>query len=257
MNRFQLACQTITWGPKQSQHSPEVFAEIAAAGFTGVEIGFRHTRAIPAKELKAMLDKAGLKLVATHLSGNLEDRAQALSEQGMLEETLSYLKITGTSLLMNSGLRFENATQFARDLEALNRSAERCKKQGVRLLYHNHGWEFEDGARVMEALLRNGSPDLGLCPDLGWISKGGANVAEFLMEAGKRIGAVHFKDFATLESQTDTVVLGEGVVPLREAAEWLKANRPGIWAIAEQDHAEIPPAEAARRNAAFLRKLLS
>ena len=33
-------------------------------------------------------------------------------------------------------------------------SAARCSASGVRLLYHNHDWEFDNGSRVINAVLR-------------------------------------------------------------------------------------------------------
>ena len=71
-----------------------------------------------------------------------------------------------------------------------------------------------------------------------------------------RIGAVHFKDFGG-GGNSDFVALGEGVVPLGAAAEWLSQRMPeGMWMIAEQDSSDTTPEDAAQRNAAFLTKVL-
>jgi hypothetical protein len=43
MNR---ACQTITFGDEQNQPFPSIFDAIAAIGYEGVEIGFRHIEPI-------------------------------------------------------------------------------------------------------------------------------------------------------------------------------------------------------------------
>ena len=135
----------------------------------------------------------------------------------------------------------------------LCRSARRCAESGVKLLYHNHNWEFSDEeGRVMQDLLATACDELALCPDLGWIHKGGEDVLEFLKQNQERIGAVHFKDFASMEPVVDTVVLGRGIAPLREALAWLQTNRPELWLIAEQDYCEGDPADAVAANAAFL-----
>ena len=49
-------------------------------------------------------------------------------------------------------------------------------------------------------------------------------------------------------------VVGEGIVPLAKAAEWVRARLPEIWSVAEQDRTKLEPAEAVRRNGLFLRK---
>ena len=97
-----------------------------------------------------------------------------------------------------------------------------------------------------------GSQELGFCPDVGWVMKGGWRIAPFLERIKGRLYAIHFKDFATDGPGCDTVVLGTGVAPLSEAADWIKANTGGMWVVAEQDTADIAPGEAATENAAFL-----
>ena len=253
---FRVGCQTITWGEGQKAFLDDVFAQVAEAGYEGVEIGFRHIRETPPEVLARQLEKHGLVLAASHIGGNLEDAAQASRERSVLDEILDYLNAVGCHRLMYSGLRYEDAEQFQRDKERLLRAAMACSLCGVHLLYHNHDWEFADNARVMDALLAEAGDTLGLCPDVGWVVKGGADVIAFLDAVRSRIGAVHFKDFATDADGGDTVMLGEGVVPFPQVAEWLRQNAPDLWVIAEQDRAAVPAAEAARRNAGYLREVL-
>ena len=255
MSDFKLACQTITWGEGQRDVFAQVFAQVAKAGFAGVEIGFRHIRQTPHSELARMLEREGLELVASHVGGNLLDTQQADRERAVLDEVMDYLAATGTRLLMYSGLRYQSDSQLAADIGMLNRAARMCAARGIRLLYHNHDFEFADEAKAMRGLVDQGSDALGFCPDIGWVMKGGADVIGFLNEVKDRIGAVHFKDFATMEHKTDTVILGDGIAPLAETADWLRQNMSGLWIIAEQDSADVAPAEAARRNAACLRSL--
>lgn len=253
MTTFPIACQTITWGDEQAAHFPQVFAEVKAAGFTGVEIGFRHVRQVPPDQLKAYLDDAGLAMAALHIGGNLFDPAQAAEEQRILDLALEYMLALETNKLIYSGMRVQTHEQFAKELDVLNEAAESLREQDSRLLYHNHNWEFVNDAWIIRPLINDSSKALGFCPDIGWVMKGGWDIAEFLDTVKGRIGALHFKDFATPGSVCDTVVLGEGVAPLAEAAEWAKQNLPGMWMIAEQDNADIPAAEAGQKNAAFLR----
>ncbi len=142
----------------------------------------------------------------------------------------------------------------------LNRGAQNARARGVSLLYHNHDFEFASEGRAVNALLNDTVDALGWCPDIGWLMKGGVDVPEFLDGIKDRIGAVHFKDFATdgsaAERKCDTVELGEGVAPLDETAEWLKRNKSGLWVIAEQDNASIPAREAAAKNAAYLKRVM-
>ena len=255
MDKFPIACQTITWGAEQKEHFAEVFAEVAAAGFTGVEVGFRHIRETAPADLKKMLDHHGLVLAASHVGGNLFDPSQADAERAVLDEALDYLHAMGTKLLMYSGLRFKDDEQLARDIKTLNRAAAKCREQDVSLLYHNHNWEFAEDGKVIRALIKDG--ELGFCPDVGWVMKGGWKINDLLDSICGRIGAIHFKDFATNGPGCDTVPLGKGVAPLKEAAEWIKKNTSGLWVIAEQDNTDILPAEAAAVNGDFLKEVLT
>lgn len=256
MADFRIGCQTITWGEKQRERFPEVFAQIASGGFAGVEIGFRHLRETSPPQLKEMLQANGLVLAASHVGGNLFDADQATRERGLLDDALEYLQAMGTELLLYSGLRYHDDAQFGRDLTMLNRAAEECRERGIKLLYHNHNWEFADNGRVIDALVNDADPHLGFCPDIGWVMKGGAEIEALLDRVKARIGALHFKDFATTGPAVDTVILGEGVAPLREAADWARRNLSGLWMIAEQDNADAPLPEVAAKNAAYLKQLL-
>ena len=254
MTRFPLVCQTITFGPDQKDHLAEVFAAVAAAGYEGIETGLRHLDHMAPDDLSALLAEHGLSLVASHMGGELNAPAGKPEGGTVLEHAVSYLTAMGTRLLVYSGLQFEDDAQFARDFDALNRAAETALAEGVRLCYHNHDFEFKHDGRVINAVLDDASDALALCPDLGWVHMGGANVVEFLERAKRRLAAVHFKDFSTTGLDWDTVVLGEGVAPLESGAEWLIENTDGMPVMAEQDSARVPAAEAVARNASFLRK---
>jgi sugar phosphate isomerase/epimerase len=255
---LRLACQTITFGEDQRHNFDTVFASVHSAGYEGVEIGFRHLRDHTPDALKKLLSKYQLSLLASHVGGNLFDTAGASNERALIDRVIEYLNQIGTKLLMYSGLRFNDADQFSRDLASLNRAADACAKNGIRLLYHNHDWEFESDANVMNAIVQDSSPNLGLCPDLGWIMKGGGDVLAFLAQNKSRLGAIHFKDFSTRAKQPgtiDTCLLGQGVAPLCEAANWLKKNVNDMWMIAEQDQAQIAPEAAIAANGEFLRSV--
>ncbi len=250
-----LACQCITFGDNLGARLDEVLPAVAAAGFAGVEVGYRHLKDVPPEVIREKLQHHEQVLVASHVGGNLEDTDQATGERGMLDAVIDLLAALDTGLLMYSGLQYRDDKQLQDDLAMLNRAAARCNEAGIRLCYHNHNWEFDHDGAVMEALLTDGDPSLAFCPDVGWVAKAGQDVPALLTRMGPRVAAIHFKDFASLGPDVDTVELGEGVVPLAEAAAWVKANRPEIWVIAEQDKAAIPADRAVHKNGTCLHAL--
>lgn len=254
MNNNRFACQTITFGDNQSSDFPTVLSSISQAGYAGVEIGFRHLASVPTPELKHQLAENELTLAASHIGGNLADLDQAGSERNMLDTTIAKLAELNVDTLMYSGLHFENSRQFDADLEMLFNAAIQCSRNNIRLLYHNHAWEFDNEQYIMQALLAKAPAELGFCPDVGWIDKAGVDVMTFLEQITDRIGAVHLKDFASRNRDvTDTVELGNGVVPLKQVLNWAENHLPAdVWKIAEQDKSELTAADAITRNAEFL-----
>ena len=258
---MRIGCQTITFGDDQADHFDSVFASVREAGYEGVEIGYRRIADCDPDHLRELLEKHELELFASHIAGNLEDADQADSERSLLETVLDYLRKLDVGMLMYSGLKYESDDQFARDLAMIRHGAEKVAQQGVRLLYHNHYWEMRDDASILRALVDEGGDDLGFCPDVGWIFKGGADITGTLELLRGRIGVVHFKDFAfpgTGEEYElcDTVEFGRGIVPLDDVATWAKEHAPEAWMVAEQDISVLEPGMAVRENGAYLNKIL-
>jgi sugar phosphate isomerase/epimerase len=260
MSDLKFGCQTITWGDQQREFLPQVFQATAEAGYAGVEIGFRHIRETPPDELKSLLDQHGLTLVGTHIGGNLQDASQAAGERAVLDEVIAHLKEVGSPRLMYSGLKYDSNRQFQSDLAMLQDAAETCQQAGIKLLYHNHDWEFANDGRIIETLIQQTS--IGFCPDIGWVMRGLQSiegVVPFLNQIADRIGVMHLKDFASVTQtgeQLNTVMLGDGVAPLQDAVAWAKSHRPDLWIVAEQDAANAAPAEVIAANADYVRSLV-
>ena len=257
--RIGIGCQTITWGDGQDAFMDRLCRVAGQAGYEALEIGFRRLQNLPMEPLRDMLAANGLRLIASHIGGNLEDQDQADGERNVIDAVLDTVTALGGEYLMFSGLRYHDADQFAADMAMLNRCARKAVDRGVRLLYHNHNWEFAGSPRVMDLLLEQRCPELGFCPDVGWVAKAGEDVMAFMKEVAADTPLVHFKEFATLApGVVDTVCLGDGVVPMAEVAVWIKDGDNCVeWVVAEQDRADIPADEATTRNAQYLTRLFA
>ncbi len=91
--------------------------------------------------------------------------------------------------------------------------------------------------------------------------KGGVDVPEFLDGIKDRIGAVHFKDFATdgsaAERKCDPAESGECVAPLdgdRRVAEAQQA--PACGSSPSRTTRAFPRARLPRKNAAYLKRVM-
>ncbi|MEM1212399.1 MAG: sugar phosphate isomerase/epimerase family protein [Planctomycetota bacterium] len=252
------ALQTITWGDPQHERFDAIFATAKAAGFAGLEIGFRRLGQVPAEVAAELLDKHGLTLTASHIGGNLADTGQASQERAELDRAIDYLDTLGVKYLMYSGLNEPDDHELDRQIDALNEAAKRCADRGVRLLYHNHNWEFLDNRRIFDRLLNVADPSLGFGPDLGWAAKAGADLTALLNELGDRIGLIHLKDYLEAErGGMSTVYFGQGLMDFQPVWDWLKTSKQqDLWVTAEQDTANDPD-EAASHNGRFLIEHLS
>ena len=84
-----------------------------------------------------------------------------------------------------------------REIELLQTSAEQCKREGIKLAYHNHDPEFRmsfNGLTVFDMLLAY-APDLWIELDVGWTTYAGYDPVEVLHRIAPRLSAVHFKDY--------------------------------------------------------------
>lgn len=259
MARYRIGLQTITFGEWQVENMPAVLEAAVQGGYDGVEIGYRRLGATTPSDLAGFLEDLCLSVAGIHAGGNLEDRAQASSERRVLDHVLEYARRTAAPFVMYSGLNVgDNNAALHMEIAVLNRVAQTCARHGIRLLYHNHNWEFAAGWLVMDALLRHADSSVGFCPDVGWVCKAGVEPVDFLNRIRGRVGAVHFKDFATLDNKVDTVPLGAGVVPFGSVVQWMADNvdGDGMWVIAEQDFADAPVPDTIRANAAYLKGVL-
>ena len=254
---FKTALQTITWGDPQHHLFDHILGQARAAGFQGVEIGFRRLGQVSIDEFRSLLDKHELELSASHVGGNLVDLTQAADERAGLDVVLKCLEGLGSRYLIYSGLNIPDDEALDAEIARIGDFAERCADRGVTLLYHNHDWEFRDDCRIWKRLRAAQIASLGFAPDLGWAAKAGYGIATLLDELGPALKVLHFKDFASQEDGQNTCHLGTGVIDFAPAWAWLARHREqDLWLTAEQDFAEDND-QACAVNGAYLRDQLT
>lgn len=87
---------------------------------------------------------------------------------------------------------------FASTVEGIRKIAEAAKKLGLRLLYHNHDFEFVklDGEYALDVLYSAIPADLLETEiDTCWVNVAGVNPSEFILKYTDRSPVVHLKDF--------------------------------------------------------------
>ena len=127
--------------------------------------------------------------------------------------------------------------------ENLNKGGAICKKEGIKLLYHNHAIEFQitEGQIPFDVMMPLLDPVLvGVELDLYWIAKGEQSAVEYIKKYPGRYPVFHVKDMNNL-IEKDFACVGSGCI---DFAAIFKHNRTaGVkHFIVEHDKPEDPEA---------------
>lgn len=172
-----------------------------------------------------------------------------------------------------------NTPGYPKVIAEMKRIGSVMKEHGLKLLYHNHDFEFvtlPDGTFGFDDIYTQIPADILMAePDLCWIKVAGQSPVEYLKKYGARCEVVHLKDFIkegnpknmykligieTEEEEEDTgifefrpVGFGQQIwEPILDTAGSIGAK----WVVVEQDeHYDISCMEAARRSREYLKIL--
>lgn len=231
MRHDQIAVQLYTVRQLAARDLPGTLRAVADAGYDAVELAGLPD--VPAGDLAALLDAAGLRVVASHegierLRGNLDAVVERLAAVGCPRVIVPWMPEEDRRDI--AGVR-----RFA---DELNRYSDALEARGMRLGYHNHAFEFEplDGSTVWEELLPDLSPAVDLELDVYWAAAGGRDPSAEIRANPDRVRLLHMKDKADATEPRDAPV-GDGTLPFPELVE--AARSSGVeWYVVEQDEPE-------------------
>lgn len=234
-----IALQLYTVREQAQQDFLGTLAKLAEAGFTAVE--FAGYWGVPAPELRAELDKLGLKAAGAHVGYKLWDENLA----GTLED-LQTLGITHATIpWLEPAMRPTTVDQVKGLAESFNAWGEAAKEAGIRLGYHNHDFEFntvDDGRTIYDVLAELTNLDLQL--DVYWAKFIGFDAVPLIEKYAGRMPQMHVKDLAKDGKGADAV-FGEGQVDWDSVLP--AAHAAGThWFILEQDTPKDAIADSAR-----------
>lgn len=186
---------------------------IAAIGYREVETAGMPGN-VDAQQLRAALDKVGLKCRSTHcplpllqmdVAGQIK-QAQQLGAQYLIcaapwVEDMSRFKPSGPGEGMEHAfmalLDSFTAADWRWNAEQFNKIGAEVKKAGLQFGYHNHGSEFKefDGKIAFDEILRGTDPELVVMEmDCGWVANAGHDPVDYLKRFPGRFHLLHVKD---------------------------------------------------------------
>jgi sugar phosphate isomerase/epimerase len=247
MSKYKIGCGLIIYGSRQNTDLPGVLAELAAAGYDGIEAGNLNDGSRTPEETKALLASHNLELAGAHTGyGSIEQ----------FEEMIRFTETMGSKYLMVSGVGGRDTLEdYQRSAEVFNEVGRRCNDAGIKFCYHNHSWEFKDlgGATGLVALYDSTDPKLvHACVDTYWVQHGGEDPAAFLKQYADRVAYLHFKDMNPDGSFGE---VGHGILDwggIMEAVSGIDAE----WLTVEQDRTDKTPQESATMSCQYMRKTL-
>lgn len=245
----RLGCQTNAWRiqPGDFGQFLAVLDKVRRYGYQGFETGFRNveTRFVEGKAARAELAKRRLAFLGCHIFLLEYDQATSLAPAELVERVITGAAALGAERVILSGASVgQDRAAQQRKAVALKRYGDLCRKAGMRgVAYHNHDREFVDGAGEIEALLADtagGAVQLVMDAGHAWLAR--ADVPAFFTKHAARMDGMHLRDFRDREQ----VPLGQGVFPLVELAQAIRAKKWAGWVINEEERLnDVKPGDAA------------
>lgn len=199
-------------------------------------------------EFKAYLGSLGLTAMSAHMGMvNMENADQLIAD--VKAAGISYFVIPVPPMGMftvDPDTRSMSMKGTADELvEIMNTLGEKCHNAGLKLLYHNHDFEFKpmaDGTVIEDYLLEKCNPEyVNFQMDLFWVTKAEKDPLAYFEKYPGRFLAWHVKDMST---EGNFAPVGTGTIDFnRILAEKEKSGM--VFYLVEQDRTfELDPLEA-------------
>lgn len=202
--------------------------------------------------LKDLVNSLELKICATHVSfERLKTDIKAVINEHKLWDC-QYVGVG--SMPPEYHKDKEGYMRFAREASAI---ADELAANGLRLIYHNHNFEFQkyDGITGLDILLKETSPTLGFEIDTFWVQAGGGNPVQWLKKTAGRIDVVHFKDMEIVDGKQVMAAIGEGNLDWPSIVEVCREINVKWYAV-EQDECPRDPFDCLASSLNYLYKFV-
>jgi sugar phosphate isomerase/epimerase len=279
-----IGLQLYTVGAEMDKDPAGTLKAVAAAGYKQVELS--PLSKTPAKELKKMVDEAGLKNPSGHYM--LPDLLSKLPEMIELAHLFGqeYMIVTvpwvadpsrftpdpqgGEFALFLAVIKGLTLDDWKWNAEQFNKVGEQVKKAGLQLGYHNHNFEWKkfENVTAYDEFLR--LTDAGLVKfelDCGWATVAGQDPAAYLKKYPGRYRLLHVKDFKKGFTPRTTLAekdagapvateLGRGVIDYaRVFAAAKQGEIRGLFVEQEPPFTEMPALDAIKVNFEYVKGL--
>ncbi len=226
--KMPLGFQVWTIKERLIKDFPGTLKMMAGMGYKSIEMcsppgyessGFGPLMKLTAKEMKKIINEAGLIFQSTHygmdeLRNHLKERIEFASESGQKQMILSSFGLPGKATM----------SDWLKSADELNKMGLETKKSGIQLGYHNHHMEFDkiNDTIIYDALMNQFDPDLiKMQFQVAVISIGYKASTYFKKYPGRFISA-HLADWSP--DKEKSVPIGQGIVDWNEFFDTIKTG---------------------------------
>lgn len=246
MNKLSVQQYTfLSWAEKEGFWP--VLEKVSKMGYTDLEMcffgGFEPLN-MTAKEMKARLDDLGISMIGNHFTRS--------KFQGDHSEAFAYIaEAGGKYAIYNIWGVYDSEEEVLRKAEYLNSLAPIAKKEGITLLYHNHGQEFVslNGRLIIDRLAEVLNPDVFFEHDVFFSTQQDCDACAFLKNNADRVKTVHLKQ---IDNNKENVDLPDGIIDM---AKVISCAPKATHFIVEQASFKESVEESLKRNAEFIKNL--
>lgn len=220
------------------------FTDVAAAGYTGVELFDGNLLDYDIAAFRDLLAKSGLELVATYAGGNFifddilpEELARITRAADRAAELGAPHLVVGGGAKRFDGIR---DTDYDKLGAALDRVQALAEARGLRAHYHPHLSTIVEGPEQVRRIF--GLTTIDFCPDTAHLAAAGGDPAALIREHADRISYIHLKGL-----QKDPFAftpLDRGDIPTDPIIAAMRETRFDGWVCTELDAWEDPAAGA-------------
>ena len=146
----------------------------------------------------------GMKIVGTHYDYN--NIVNNPKETMALHDKLGTVNVGIGGMPGSARTSYDELKRF---IEVFNKTAELYAKEGYKLTYHNHSFEFikiNGKKTIMDYLYEELDPkNVSFVLDTCWVAHGGADVRHWLEKLAGRIDILHLKDIEPFYNENGSV----------------------------------------------------
>lgn len=190
----KLAVQLYSFRNDLGKDLPGTLARVKELGINCIEPYSLHGRT--PEELRAEFDKAGLEVVSLHLG----ELFRGPPEEAVNVGRILGAKQVGVAWIKESENDVVDEAKLMAAAERLNAMCPAAQAAGMKVFYHNHGYEFHEGdaeGKMFDRFVKALNPDcVVLQLDVYWAAYGAQDPVELLRRYGDRTWSLHVKDMS-------------------------------------------------------------